>query len=627
MMSLRDLPIKTKLKAVMVMASAASLILASGAFVAYEVITARQKAVDEISTLADLVGANLSAALVFDNVQDAEQSLATLHSSPQILRAAVYKDNSLFAQYERPSEGGSRFPKTPAMDGWTFAGNRLVVIKPIELPSGRVGTIYLESDLERLRTQLYSYGIIGVIVLGLSLATSLVVASVLQRNISKPILDLAETTRHIAERHDYSIRVQSDSRDELGILATAFDDMISEIHQHSRRLQRANEDLQEEVRVRTKAEAALRESEVRFRELAESMPQIVWSTDRTGRVDYFNHQWLKFTGIHDGLGDGWYRAVHPRDLPDVHELWQQGIQNGSTFVAEYRLRRSDGEYRWHLSRGTPIRDAAGEVTKWFGTTTEIHDLKQAEADIRRLNEELEQRVLQRTAQLEAANKELEAFSYSVSHDLRAPLRAISAFSGMLKDDAASKLTNTELGYLDTIMKSVNDMGALVDGLLNFSRLNRKEIDKSVVHMQAIVQQALADQMQEEPPGRHVEVTVGNLPEAYGDPVLLKQVVVNLISNAFKFSRNNPAARVDIGCKVDEKGEPIYFVRDNGAGFDMQYQNKLFGVFQRLHHGHEFEGTGVGLALAQRIIFRHGGQIWAEGKLHEGATFYFSLPQD
>jgi light-regulated signal transduction histidine kinase (bacteriophytochrome) len=257
----------------------------------------------------------------------------------------------------------------------------------------------------------------------------------------------------------------------------------------------------------------------------------------------------------------------------------------------------------------------------FCVAHDVSERKQAEEKIKQLNENLEKR----SAELELANKELEAFSYSVSHDLRAPLRAIDGFSRILLEDYAGKLDDEGLRYLNVVCKNTKQMGQLIDDLLAFSRLSRKGVEKSKVDMNKLAT-SIVEELQSFEDGRSFDLTLHPMPAAQGDGAMIRQVLVNLISNALKFTRHKAEAKIEIGANGAGRA-PVYYVKDNGAGFDMQYADKLFGVFQRLHSAEEFEGTGVGLAIVQRIIQRHGGRVWTEAKPGEGAAFYFTITGD
>jgi signal transduction histidine kinase len=269
------------------------------------------------------------------------------------------------------------------------------------------------------------------------------------------------------------------------------------------------------------------------------------------------------------------------------------------------------------------RDEVGVLVQAFNEM--LTQIRWRDTALQQAHDELERRVIERTAQLEAANQELEAFSYSISHDLRAPLRAINGFARILLEEHAPHMTDAAREYLDLVRDNAQQMGQLIDDLLAFSRLSRLPLSKQLVAPADLVQQARSDlrPMQE---GRRVNFTLGALPLCQADPALLKQVFVNLLANALKFTGRREVAVIEVGCR-EVQGEHVYFVKDNGVGFNMAYANKLFGVFQRLHPTEEYDGTGVGLAIVQRIIHRHGGRVWAEAGVDQGATFSFTLEGD
>ena len=243
--------------------------------------------------------------------------------------------------------------------------------------------------------------------------------------------------------------------------------------------------------------------------------------------------------------------------------------------------------------------------------------------LRRQNADLQKRLHARTADLEVANRELESFAHSVSHDLRSPLRAVGGFAHMVQNDCADLLPVASRQHLQNVIDGAARMDRLIDDLLRFSQSGRQSLTRQTVVMAKLVEEVLQE-IRTQPDAQFVEVVIGSLPDGQADPALLRQVLVNLVSNAVKFTRGKTTRRVEIGC-TDQKGENVYFIRDNGAGFDPRYASKLFDVFQRLHRADEFEGTGVGLSIVQRIIQRHGGRIWAEGNVGQGATFSFTLP--
>ncbi len=311
------------------------------------------------------------------------------------------------------------------------------------------------------------------------------------------------------------------------------------------------------------------------------------------------------------------RTVFPSPLDDIQaEFLRTGRWEG-----ELKHTKGDGTEVIVASRWSLRRDERDHPIAVLETNNDITVRKRREQEIQSLNQEL----AKRSTELEAINKELEAFAYSVSHDLRAPLRHMAGYTELLQKKASSTLDEKCSHYILMTLDSAKRMGNLIDDLLAFSRIGRAETQKTVVSMAQLVKEALIE-VRQDTEGRNISWKIGALPDFYGDRSMLRLVLVNLISNAIKFTRTRTQAEIEIGCADGNSDDLVVFVRDNGVGFDMKYVNKLFGVFQRLHDSDAFEGTGIGLATVQRIIHRHGGKVWAEGVVDRGATFYFSTPK-
>jgi PAS domain S-box-containing protein len=325
----------------------------------------------------------------------------------------------------------------------------------------------------------------------------------------------------------------------------------------------------------------------------------------------------------DGRLQSFLAFVHPKDLHNVNKAMSSAIVNQAAYSMDHRIVLRNGVEKWVHVQTEVTQGIDLDIPMLLGILQDITERKKTEYEILSLNASLEKKVSERTAQLEAVNKELEAFSYSVSHDLRAPLRIIDGFATILLEDSVH-LDERMTRNVRTIARNANRMGQLIDDLLNFSRLGRTNIKISEVSMHSLVEQVL-EEFQAADLVKNTKIDLREIVGAQGDGSLIKQVWVNLISNAIKYSSKKENPEVEIGM-VPNAQLPTWYVKDNGAGFSMDYASKLFGVFQRLHKQDEFDGTGVGLALVQRIVVRHGGRVWAEAKVNEGATFFFTLSQ-
>jgi PAS domain S-box-containing protein len=378
-----------------------------------------------------------------------------------------------------------------------------------------------------------------------------------------------------------------------------------------------------DVTERKRVEGALQEREEQLRLYAAYSPAAIAMLDRDMKYLVVSRRWMEVYRLEEESIIG---RSHYELFPEISERWkkihQRCLGGAVEKCDEEAFLRADGNTNWIRWEVRPWRGADGSIGGIIIFSVDISERKAASEQIHQLNVELEQRVIERTQQLETANKELEAFSYSVSHDLRAPLRAVNGFSKIVLDNFGSQIPADARELLELICKGGEQMGELIDDLLAFSKFSRQLMSRQAVDSVRLVQTVLDNSVSQRQ-DRPIEIHVGDLPPCQGDAALLKQVWVNLISNAIKYTRGREPGVIEIGCQRTNN-ENVYFVRDNGAGFDMQNASKLFGVFQRFHGADEFEGTGVGLAIVQRIVNRHGGRIWAAAEVGRGATFSFTL---
>jgi len=364
----------------------------------------------------------------------------------------------------------------------------------------------------------------------------------------------------------------------------------------------------------------LADSERLFRSLAETVAVAISRNDPLGRILYANEPMGELLGVPAAtlIGRNSLEFVHEADRSRVTEEWLATQAAGERYAGVFRIRSADGSTPWILSRGVPETNEAGQITGFVASLVDITERK-------RIEEELGLRVAERTDQLVRANKELEAFCYSVSHDLRVPLRSIDGFCRLLAEELDDSLQETGRDYLRRVLAATARMDRLIDDFLALSRASLREVSRSDVDLSEIAQ-GIAEELRQRAPEREVRFEIARGLSVKGDPALLRDALENLLGNAFKFTSRTSDACIEFFRTTSAAGEAVFVVRDNGAGFDMQQASKLFTAFHRLHDDREFEGTGVGLATVERIIQRHGGRIWAEAQPGRGASFMFTLPR-
>ena len=472
-----------------------------------------------------------------------------------------------------------------------------------------------ESVFAPARKRLMQTGVFLVLIVGIVTA----LAWGLVTRLSKPIRAIAE-----------AVGARAAGSAEAAIPVAGPIEVVHVARELNRMVAIQREQASADRRLKLELEAAnrqLRESEARLNFALHKSHIGGWELDLVSHGAHRTLEHDRIFGYSSLLPQWTYEMflghVLPEDRAEVDRRFRAATAAQAEWGFECRIRRVDGEVRWIWATGEHQRDETGQARRIAGIVQDITERKRAEQEILDLNASLERRVAERTAQLEAANKELEAFSYSVSHDLRAPLRAIDGFSRIVQEDCAGKLDAEGLRLLGVIRDNSRKMARLIDDLLEYSRFGRKSLSSAVIDMRSLVEKVLEEL--QVPGGSSPRLEVGALPLARGDATLLKQAWANLLANAIKFSGRREQPLIEVSGHAGD-AECVYCVKDNGAGFDMRYYEKLFKVFQRLHREQEFEGTGVGLAIVQRVVSRHGGRVWAEGEVDGGAAFYFSLPK-
>lgn len=608
MRSFNDRPIRQKLAIIIVATTASALLLAGSGIVVADSFLFEGYTQRDLSALARIVADNSTAALSFNDPRTGADTLGSLRARSHVESACIYRaDGSTLARYAR--ENRFACPPPTSQGGIRSVGADLVVSEPIVLKGKWIGTLTLQYDLGELgeRTRLYGSAVLGVL-LGSSLIAFLL-SSKLRAAIAAPVSQLVRAAAAVSETGDYSIRAERISGDELAVLVDRFNEMLEGIQSRDNALRDALFD----------REVALRgteEERARFHFMAESMPQKIFTAKSNGSVDYLNLQWLEFSGLpFEEMKDwGWTQFVHPDDVEENVHAWRHSTETGEPFHFEHRFRRADGKYRWHLSRARAMRNAQGAISMWIGSSTEIHEQKEKEEELRRANDDLQQ------------------FAYSASHDLQEPIRNVAVFSELVARRYHDVLDAEGQQYLGFLREGGQRLARLISELLEYTRAGVIETEVAAVDSEAILQQSLAS-LAEALRESGATVTHDALPEVFIGEAHLHQVFQNLIANALKY-RTEEAPRIHVSASrfagaggAGARGALSCFsVRDNGIGIDPRYKEKIFGVFKRLHHDQRYGGTGIGLAICQRVVERYGGKIWVESEPGKGATFHFTVPQ-
>ncbi len=592
MTQFRDKPIKQKLMIVTIVTTMTALVLAALGIVIADSLLFRGYIERDLTALARILADNSTAALAFNDAQAATLTLSALRERPHVVGACIYRtDSTVLAFY-----GDERTFKCPQAENGeviNFSGMDLTLSEPVMLDGRRLGTLALMYDLGELdeRLQIYAATVIAVFIVASAIAFLL--SNRLREIIATPLSRLVKAATSVSKTGDYSVRAEKVSGDELGVLADRFNEMLSGIQSRDAELKKALYDVEQE--------------RARFHFLAESMPQKIFTADANGQVDYLNGQWRDFAGMDlDQIRHGgWIDLMHPDDIEENVRAWRNAVATGAPLITQQRFRSADGTYRWHLSRAHPMRDDSGQVTMWIGSITDIHEQKEKEEELRRANDDLEQ------------------FAYSASHDLQEPIRNVAVYSELIARRYENVLDEEGKQFLEFLREGGHRLATLVNDLLAYTRASMAELSGKPVDSETVLRSSLAN-LSEALRETSAEVSNDPLPEVYMGEAHLQQVLQNLIGNAIKYRSEQPP-RIHVSA-ARFAGMWCFSVRDNGIGIDPRYKEKIFGVFKRLHHDRKYSGTGIGLAICQRVVERYGGRIWVESEPGKGSTFYFTIPQ-
>jgi PAS domain S-box-containing protein len=617
---------------VIMLTSCTSLLLACAGFVGYEVITFRQAMVENLSTLADIVANNSTAAVEFGIKEGAQENLAMLQSERSIEAAWVLtKSGQVFAEHQRAPQ--RRKPLPDLRNGeFRFTPDALVLKRPIRKDGEAIGAVCVRSNLAALYSRLWKYASIGGILLLASTLVAFLLSLRLQRVMSKPILDLAEAARAVAQEKNYSFRASKRTEDEIGTLIDGFNEMLVQIQERDAALQTARDSLEKRVEERTrelqgeiaerrKAEQALWESEQLYAQIALNASDVLYVINtNTGRIDWFG-QIDKALGYDEDELErtlaAWENSIHPDDLPRVRQAYQNSHHSGRAFAEEYRVARKDGSYAYWSDRGRPIYNHKGEVIKFIGACTDITERKQREEELRKAKEGAE-----------SANRAKGQFLANMSHEIRTPMNGIIGMTALALE---TDLSNDQRGLLTTVKDSADTLLALINDILDFSKIEAGKltldpIDFSLrdVLEDTVLTVALRAHQKGLELACHLQPEV---PDAViGDPGRLRQVIINLVGNAIKFTEKGEVVVSAREASRNENEVLIQFtVSDTGIGIPREKQQMIFGAFTQADSSttRTYGGTGLGLAITSQLIEIMDGRIWVESESGQGSKFHFT----
>lgn len=624
-MKQKSTPIQRKLMRVIMFTSGTVLILTCAAFFIYEFITYRGISRQELSTLGEVIAANSTSSLAFDDKRDADEILSSLKAQPHIVAACLYDKNGQIFAYHPENINPDQLPKTVYGDGYTFKDDFIYGYEPVVQGNDRVGTLYLKSDMKDVYKRFLLYGLIAALFIGISIIIAYLISKRMQRTISLPILELAQTASVVSDKRDYSVRARKHSNDEVGTLTDAFNHMLTEIQAQSEEIKALNVGLEEKVALRTeelqRANLTLTQQNEFIQAIIDSSVDVIAVFDKELRYLTLNK-----------TGEQMYRRkreemigkniveIFPnlRDSEMVTNL-QKAFTGQFIHHDAYKSLITD---RYFENFFIPLKDNAGNTDRVLAIGHDITSIMYANEKLKLVN-----------AELERSNRELEQFAYVASHDLQEPLRKIQTFSEL----SEKNIQHPEIlkRYMQKINSSASRMSDLIKAVLNYSRLSISEKDFTAVDLNAILANIKTD-LELLIDEKKATVTATQLPVIWANPLQIHQLFLNLISNSLKFSESSP--RVHISAKVVSNAQvkksnmlkqegsylELAFV-DNGIGFEQQYAEQIFGIFQRLHSQSDYAGTGIGLALCKKIMENHRGLIAVESQPNKGTCFYIYFP--